>query len=121
MADKRLGNDFGEKLEGCLRERHHLPCSLCDVAVLGRHTRHVAEQCLQGCGQRPRDHHLENRGELGWRRTFLLAQDLGVISGGPGLLNNSPLALLQSPRSPFPILDPSWVLEAGGGRRRKCF
>ena len=29
--------------------------------------RHVSEQRLPGCGQRPWDHHLEDRGELGWK------------------------------------------------------
>lgn len=37
--------------------------------------RHVSEQCLSGCGQRPWDHHLENRGELGW----VGAEDCGLL------------------------------------------
>lgn len=35
---------------------------------------HVSEQRLQGCRQRPWDHHLENRGERGWAHLPLVTQ-----------------------------------------------
>ena len=56
---------------------------------------HASEQRLQGCGQRPWDHHLENRGELRWRHTLLLILNLGVDSCHSDLLQDSPLAVLS--------------------------
>lgn len=74
-------------------ERHDLPP--CSVIVQSREDKsHVSDQRLRGCGQRPWDHHLENRGELGWRHTFLLTLNVGADLGG------SPPALV----SPLPVV-----------------
>lgn len=66
MADKRLGSDLGGKRAGCLlREASSPHLSVMFQSREDKH--HVSEQRLPGCGQRPWDHHLEDRGELGWK------------------------------------------------------
>lgn len=79
------------------------PCLLYGVSAPGVES-HASKQRLQGCGQRPWDHHLENRGELCWRHTLLLILNLGADSCHPGLLQDSPLAL----DSLWPVVQEQW-------------
>lgn len=123
MADEKLGNDLGEKLGGCLppvrglvSPAHSVPWQPCE----DQH--HVSERRLQGRGRRAWDHHLADRGELGRRHTFL------PVPRGTALatLWHSRASRLWEQQGaasepPFPILDPSWVLKAGGGRWKKRF
>ena len=79
---------------------------------------HVSEQCLSGCGQRPWDHHLENRGELGW----MGAEDSGLLKAlhTPwSLVCGSTTVRGSSNGHVFRSLTPPGCSEQAGDRWRK--
>lgn len=108
-ADKRLGSDLGGKLAAyLLQERHHLSTrSVMFQSWEDKH--HVSEQRLSGCGQRPWNHHLEDRGELGW-----MGADSHLLNEGTSRSLVSCLRFGNTREHVFLSLTPPGWLRAGG-------
>lgn len=96
MADKKLGSDLGGKLDGCLLGEASSPCLLCDVSVLRRRAMSLSST-FRAVGNDPGiiTWRIEVSGAGGTPHTFLLTLNLGVDSGHPGLLDDTPPAILS--------------------------